>query len=123
MVDRRRDDEEEEEVVSKIEITDEILSLLRDQQACAVLSNALTLHVERCKRRLQRATTHKAKIRWAQEFKIAYEMRPGLLRKAQEAKSELESAIKTSRLESATPKCDAALGYHEAVLSRSKGEC
>jgi len=22
-----------------------------------------------------------------------------------------------------TPKCDAALGYHEAVLARSKGEC
>jgi len=58
-----------------------------------------------------------------EEFKIAYEMRPGLLRKAREAKSELESAIKASRLESATPKCDAALGYHEAVLAaRQRGE-
>lgn len=100
----------------QIEVTDEILSLLRDQQACAVLSNAMTLHVERCKRRLQRSKTSMMRTRWAQEFKIAYEMQPGILRKAEEARAALKAAIRDSQ----TPKCDSVLGYHEAVLAREK---
>lgn len=90
-----------------IEVDEELLILLRNVQACTVLSNAMTLHVRRCRNRFQHSMSGSGKKRWAQELKIACEMQPGLLKKAKDASSLLYEAIKRR---------DDSLGFQESIL-------
>lgn len=78
-------------------MTDKINALLVDQQAYATILNALTRHVRYCHRRAMAASTDTHRYRWANECKIAMEMRPGFLDKATAAKAALDEAIREER--------------------------
>lgn len=78
-------------------MTDKISAILVDQQAYTTILNALTRHVRYCHRRAMAARTDTHRYRWANECKIAMDMRPGFLDKATAAKSALDAEIREER--------------------------